>query len=213
MLDRQSLLAQLLMGSPRPVTRLDQLVRADDVDAMRQRLPSLPTPDTRAGKPNRMAELTMPGALMESRASALARLLNTPGIEAALTMTPVVGDVASLGYAARDASRGDWWGAGLNALGVLPMVPALGTMAGKARGAVELDYYGTPLRVLQNPSPREMAGFLGRSKYKAARRIIDPDTGDVYVWDAADPALHRMVAEHLGVPWRKNTVADIIGLD
>ncbi len=135
MIDRQSLLAQLLMGPPQPATRLSQLAGAppaDPVDAMRASLPPMATPDTRAGRPNRLAELTMPSPMQEDRQSTLARLLNTPGIEAALTMTPVVGDVASLGYAARDALRGDWWGAGLNALGVLPLVPGMAGMVRRA---------------------------------------------------------------------------------
>lgn len=80
-------------------------------------------------------------------------------------------------------------------------------------GRFAVDYYGTPVNVLQNPTPKEMAGFLGRTKYKAARRLVDPNTGDTFLWDAADPAIHRMMADNLGVPWSKGIIADMIGLD
>lgn len=83
----------------------------------------------------------------------------------------------------------------------------------KARGAFEMDYFGSPVRLLQNPTNREIHGFINRTKYKAARRIVDPDTGDVYIWDAGDPALHAMVAEKLGVRFDANTVADMIEVD
>lgn len=68
MIDRQSLLAQLMMGPPQPATRLSQLAAGapvDPVDAMRASLPPMATPDTRAGRPNRLAELTMPSAEFE----------------------------------------------------------------------------------------------------------------------------------------------------
>ena len=83
----------------------------------------------------------------------------------------------------------------------------------KARGAFEMDYFGSPVRLLQNPTNREIHGFINRTKYKAARRVVDPDTGDVYIWDAGDPALHAMVAEKLGVRFDADTVADMIEID
>lgn len=65
MIDRQSLLAQLLMGPPQPTTRLSQLTRGDAIDTMRQSLPPMATPDTRAGRPNRLVQLTMPSPEFE----------------------------------------------------------------------------------------------------------------------------------------------------
>ena len=69
MSSRRSLLAQLLLGPPRPATRLSELLAgappSDPVDALRASLPPLPTPETRAGRPNRLAELTMPSPEFE----------------------------------------------------------------------------------------------------------------------------------------------------
>lgn len=62
---------------------------------------------------------------------------------AGLSPTPA-GDLASLALAGRDAARGDWAGAGLNMLGVLPFVPAMGGVIrdalhrGGVRGAENL---------------------------------------------------------------------------
>lgn len=80
------------------------------------------------------------------------------------------------------------------------------------RSKFDLDYFGTPVRILQNPTKMETSGFLNRTKYKAARRIKDPSTGDTYIWDAADPALHQMVAEQLGFAYDPQ-FGDIIGID
>jgi hypothetical protein len=121
--------------------------------------------------------------------------------------------------------------AGLSGVGAVTGLP-FGKMAGRAAkeggrtlfsgagptgkksgsGSFELDYYGQPVKILQNPSPERTKGFLNRSKYKAARRIIDPATGDVYIWDAADPALHKLVADQLGIDPAKMT-GDMIGID
>ena len=81
-----------------------------------------------------------------------------------------------------------------------------------SRGSFELEYYGQQVKVLQNPSPVQLKGFLNRTQYKAARRIVDPDTGDVYVWDAGDPALHALVAERIGVDAGRMK-ADVLAID
>jgi hypothetical protein len=81
--------------------------------------------------------------------------------------------------------------------GALAMGAAL---PGKApRSFFDLDYFGAPVKILRNGSRREVDAFIGKTKYKAARRVVDPDTGDEYIWDAGDPALHKMVAEALGI--------------
>lgn len=115
--------------------------------------------------------------------------------------TPGTGDTAAV-EAAFDAAGGALMG---------------GSMVPKPRGSLgvnrlTIDYFGKPVTVLDSPSPRETAGFINRTKYKAARRIIDPDTGATYIWDAADPALHEMMAKHLGVDPKKMQ-ADMIGID
>jgi hypothetical protein len=80
-------------------------------------------------------------------------------------------------------------------------------------GTFTLDYFGTPVRILQNPTPQQARGFMDRTKYKAARRIVDPETGDTFIWDANDPALHAMVAEQLGIKPGDKTIMDMIGID
>jgi len=85
-------------------------------------------------------------------------------------------------------------GFGLSAAGV-KMAPrgALGA------NRFTLDHHGTRISVLENPTPAELAGFIRRTKYKAARILDDPATGAKYAWDAGDPLLHSHVAEQLGV--------------
>jgi len=133
----------------------------------------------------------------------------------AMDFVPFLGDAVAADDARQSWRQGDVVGAGVNALAAaLGVVPVVGDVAGKAvrraRGAFEMDYFGTPVRILQNPTPREAAGFMNRTKYKAARRIQDPRTGDVYIWDANDPALHEMMAEKLGI---EGPISDMIGID
>ena len=80
------------------------------------------------------------------------------------------------------------------------------------RGKFDLDYFGQTVRVLQNPTDQQLRGFLNRTKYKAARRVTDPQTGNVFVWDAGDPALHKLIANDLGFEYDPR-LADMIGLD
>lgn len=56
------------------------------------------------------------------------------------------------------------------------------------------------LTILKNPSADEIAAIIRGSAHKAARRLTDPRTGDVYVWDAAEGA-HRHGAAQLGIPY------------
>src|SRR5690606_41584244 len=72
-----------------------------------------------------------------------------------------------------------------------------GAPAGALGSGFVLDYFGTPVRILQNPSKMATVGFLKRTKYRAARRITDPDTGDVYLWGADDAALDQNVDKYL----------------
>lgn len=127
-------------------------------------------------------------------------------IDALLYNTPVVGNALSARDSYNAFADRDWLGAGLGALGAAPF---LGGMA----KPFNVDYFGKAVKVLHNPSPQETFGFLNKTKYKAGRRIVDPETGDTFIWDAADPALHRMMGEKLGVPMNEKTIADVIGLD
>lgn len=137
--------------------------------------------------------------------------------EATADFVPGLGDVLAANDFGRAVDSGDTLGAimagGGLALGVVPVVgDAANSAAKRARGAFNLDYFGSPVRILQNPTDAEVKGFLSRTKYKAARRIKDPDTGDIYIWDAADPTLHGMVAKDLGVRPVEG-LWDVIGLD
>lgn len=59
-------------------------------------------------------------------------IYNNPAINTAISLTPGIGDAQAGLEAIASAREGDWAGAGLNALGVLPFVPALaGTFVGK----------------------------------------------------------------------------------
>lgn len=146
--------------------------------------------------------------------NSLAHRMRGEGQEA-INLLPVVGDAIGISDALRDYFAGNTGraaaGIGLAAIGA---IPGVGDAASRlARGAFELDYFGVPVRILQNPSPKQVQGFLNRTKYKAARRIHDPRSGETYIWDAADPALHQLMAEQLGLPVDDQLVMDIIGFD
>lgn len=86
---------------------------------------------------------------------------------------------------------------------------ALGMMGSKM---FNVNYYDQPIRVFRNPRPEALKRFLAGTKHKAARRLTDKSTGDVYHWDAGDPALHQQMTDQLGLD-RSMVDADIIGLD
>jgi hypothetical protein len=54
----------------------------------------------------------------------------------------------------------------------------------------------------KNPDDATVACIIRGSRHKAARRITDPSTGDVWVW-AAEAATHAEGAARLGVPYDK----------
>lgn len=97
--------------------------------------------------------------------------------------------------------------------GGLGVLAAMGVMPGRMRsGKFDLNYFGQQVKILQNPSQQRLSGAIAQTKYKAMRRIEDAD-GNVFVWDAADPALHHMVAKELGINPSSLRVSDIIGMD
>lgn len=120
---------------------------------------------------------------------------------------------AGVPLALNDAGKaGDFQGAALAAMpGAGPLGRAEGAVANKF-SRFTLDYFGQPVTILQNPSPLQTAGFLNRTKFRAARRIHDPDTGDMFIWDAGDPALHQLVADKLGIK-HSPKFWDMIGID
>jgi hypothetical protein len=40
------------------------------------------------------------------------------------------------------------------------------------------------INALKNPTNEQIAALVEGSKHRAARRLVDEKTGDVYVWDA-----------------------------
>lgn len=97
--------------------------------------------------------------------------------------------------------------------GGLGILSAMAAMPGRLRSSkFDLNYFGQPVRIMQNPSPQRLHGAIAQTKYKAMRRIEDAD-GNVYVWDAADPALHHMVAKELGLDTKTLKLSDTIGID
>jgi len=58
------------------------------------------------------------------------------------------------------------------------------------------------MHAIRNPMPKAVRKIIRGSKLRAARRIVDPRNGDVWVWDASD-ATHADGAEALGVPYDK----------
>lgn len=132
-----------------------------------------------------------------------------------LGFVPGVGDALDAYDAGRMMGSGSpWAGASLLGATMLPGVGAEGARKAARRisSTFDLDYFGRPLKVLQNPSPKKLQGFMGRTKHKAARMLKDPDTGDMFVWDADEPALHQLVAEQLGMKYDPD-MGDTLFLD
>jgi hypothetical protein len=84
----------------------------------------------------------------------------------------------------------------------------------RSRGFLRMeDDFGAPLRVLHNPTPQQMQEFLRSTRYKAARRLTDPATDDVYLWDAGAASLHQNMARRLGIEYSPRGVGEIVTLD
>ena len=112
----------------------------------------------------------------------------------AASMAPVTGQAiaAKEGY---DALReGDWAGLGLAAFGMLP-----NGKAAQKIFRIAIPHGTKPFsQIVRNPTQEMERLLLDTSKYKALREMVDADTGERYVWDAAD-LTHAGVADELGV--------------
>lgn len=65
----------------------------------------------------------------------------------------------------------------------------------------------TPIR---NPTDVQTRATIRASKHRAARRIVHPRTGDVWLWPA-EQATHAEGARRLGVPYdRPPCTGDIL---
>jgi hypothetical protein len=66
------------------------------------------------------------GGTLELLKQAAKEMYENPVVNTAISLTPGAGDIQSAFEAVNAAQKGNWGEAGLNALGVLPFVPALG---------------------------------------------------------------------------------------
>jgi len=73
------------------------------------------------------------GGLPELLKQGASEMYHNPIVNTAISLTPGAGDVQSGYEAVQSAKQGNWGEAGLNALGVLPFIPALGGMTKLAK--------------------------------------------------------------------------------
>lgn len=78
------------------------------------------------------------GGLPELLKQGASEMYHNPIVNTAISLTPGAGDVQSGYEAVQSAKEGKWGEAGLNALGVLPFVPALGGMVKKAENISDI---------------------------------------------------------------------------
>lgn len=72
------------------------------------------------------------------------------------------------------------------------------------KAGFEINHFGTPIKIYENLSPQEIAGLIKKTKYGAVRALDDPATSTKYYWDAAAPALHKNVAEQIGIKFDRS---------
>lgn len=97
------------------------------------------------------------GGLPELLKQGASEMYYNPIVNTAISLTPGAGDVQSGYEAVQSAKEGNWGEAGLNALGVLPFVPALGGMTKLAKGAEEV---ATDYRMAHTAPNREFGAQL-----------------------------------------------------
>jgi hypothetical protein len=89
----------------------------------------------------------------------------------------------------------------------------IGTSGGGIRlRAIPIDpcYICRMFKPLKNPSDVELTALIRASRHCAARRIVDPRSGDQWCWPA-EQATHREAADILGIHYdRQPGEGDII---
>jgi len=90
-----------------------------------------------------------------------------------------------------------------------PLAAPDSPQVGRIDVAQDIDFHvrGQDTQVLENPSPQEAKRLAAQAQYGQVRAMKDPDTGDVYVWDAAT-AIHSDIAERLGIDLGKTVDAE-----
>ena len=84
-------------------------------------------------------------------------MYENPVVNTAISLTPGAGDLQSAFEAYKSGQQGNWGEAGLNALGVLPFVPALG---GMTKGVKAVDEAETAYRMAHTAPNREFGAQL-----------------------------------------------------
>ena len=56
--------------------------------------------------------------------------------------------------------------------------------------------------MVKNPSARDVRGMIKESAYKEVRGVINPETGEMFIADAAG-VMHKGLAREAGIPWEK----------
>jgi hypothetical protein len=68
-------------------------------------------------------------------------------------------------------------------------------------------------KALRNPDDINLRRLINSSSHKAARRLVDEDTGDVWYWPA-EVGTHREGADALNITYsRPPGLGDIVTLD
>lgn len=96
------------------------------------------------------------GGTPELLKQAAKEMYENPVVNTAISLTPGAGDIQSGYEAVNAAQKGNWGEAGLNALGVLPFVPALGgILAGKGAKTADLAKLTTAENMAKSGASRE----------------------------------------------------------
>lgn len=170
-------------------------------------MPSPVTPESRAGRTSQSY------GIMANPAPRPSDWAESSGV--AETLSPTMGAYGmgqGLGTTTNALMQGDYTGAAESGLPLAAMAFMPGRGTGIPRANFALDYFGKPVNIMQNPSNSQLQGAMNKTKYKAMRRIQDQE-GNTYVWDAADPALHNMVAEKMGIDPKTLRLSDMIEMD
>ena len=114
----------------------------------------------------------------------------TEAAKGLLGFTPVVGDAISGYDAVQSARQGDYLGAALNGVGMLPFVPSLGYTIHKMGD----------IKILEEPTREMVKNLADKSRYGEVRGLVDPATNKQYWWDAGS-LNHNDVADWFGMKW------------
>lgn len=108
------------------------------------------------------------GGTPELLREAGAEMYNNPAVNTAMGLTPGVGDAMAGAEALNSLREGNYGEAGLNALGMLPVVPALGTMMRRGPDIVEQRLLG--MLEKHGGDPEAAVNAMMQSVYNTPKR-------------------------------------------